>query len=197
MASLSRNYPRFLGAVLLVTVWSSSATAADQGEGEPVVAAAFGAPSSFPQGPSLRETGRIGAMFPQGSGEIVRDALAVPADVTVQQVASVDRNLGRTGDEDAALTREIEARLGAAGHGCRIEVARRKQVPPSEVVSAPMTLRWTILPSGAVSSTAVIITTVDDADLAECVKTQMVSWTFRRLSGGPVNAERIFQLNQR
>lgn len=196
MASLSRNYLGFFGVVLLGTVWSSGATAADQGEGQRL-ATAFAAPSGFPQGPSLRETGRIGAMFPQGSGEIVRDDQRVsPADVTVQQVAMVDRTAGRSGVEDDGLTREIAARLAAA-QGCRIEVARRKQVAPSEVVSAPMTLRWTILPSGAVSSTAVAITTVEDADLADCVKRQMVSWNFPRLSGGPVNVERIFQLNQR
>jgi len=165
------------------------------------MAKAFDAPTPFPQGPSLRETGRIGAMFPQGGGEIQRDDLAVPAETTIQHVVFTDRKqpagVGGAGVVDeAVLDREVRARLSAA-QDCRIEVARRKQVAPSEVVASPLTLRWTILPSGGVASTAVIASALDDAELADCLKKQMVSWVFTGPRGGPVSVERTFQLSLR
>jgi hypothetical protein len=139
-------------------------------------------------------------MFPQGSNEIQRDDLAAPTETTIQRVAIVDRkSAGVDGAgviDQSVLDREVQARLSSA-QDCRLEVARRKQVAPSEVVAAPLTLRWTILPSGSVVSTAVISSTPDDAELADCLKKQMVSWIFTRPHGGPVSVERTFKLNLR
>lgn len=193
---------KYLGyfAAFAVSVLSVSA-AAEESDGF-LAAKPFEAPSPFPQGPSLRETGRIGPMFPQGSGEIQRNELGTPAaETTIQQVAHVDRKpaAGVSGAgviDEAVLNREVQARFSSAQE-CRIEVARRKQVTLSEVVAAPMTLRWTILPSGGVASTAVVISTLDDTELADCLKKQMVSWVFTRPRGGPVSVERSFQLNLR
>ncbi|HET6284580.1 MAG TPA: AgmX/PglI C-terminal domain-containing protein [Polyangia bacterium] len=164
------------------------------------MAKAFDAPSPFPQGPSLRESGRIGAMFPQGSGEIQRDDLGVPAETAIQRVAVVDRrSAGADGAgviDEAVFDREVQARFSSA-QDCRLEVARRKQVAPSAVVAEPLILRWTILPSGSVVSTAVVSSTLDDAELVDCLKKQMVSWVFTRPHGGPVSVERTFKLNLR
>jgi hypothetical protein len=196
MCLQSKKYLGYFAAFALSIV-SVSAAAQDR---HALVAKAFDAPSPFPQGPSLRETGRIGAMFPQGGGEIQRDDLAVPTETTIQRVAIVDReSAGVDGAgviDQAVLDREVQARLFSA-QDCRLEVARRKQVAPSEVVADPLILRWTILPSGSVVSTAVVSSTLDDAELADCLKKQMVSWVFTRPRGGPVSVQRTFQLNLR
>jgi hypothetical protein len=189
----------FLGYFTAFALGMVSVSAAAQ-PGEPaLVAKPFDAPSPFPQGPSLRETGRIGPMFPEGSGGIQRDDLAMPAETTIQNVAFTEHKRPRVGAgviDEAVLDREVRARLSAA-QDCRIEVARRKQVAPSEVVASPLTLRWTILPSGGVASTAVIASAADDGELADCLKKQMVSWVFSRPSGGPVSVERTFELSLR
>jgi hypothetical protein len=193
-------HKKYLGYVVSLVIATVPVAAAAQPEDPAHVARAFAAPSPFPQGPSLRETGRIGPMFPQGSGEIQRDELAMPSETTIHRVSLTDHKLPGVGGagvvDEAVLDREVGARLFAA-QDCRIEVARRKQVTPSEVVASPLTLRWTILPSGGVASTAVIASALDDAELADCLKKQMVSWVFTGPRGGPVSVERSFQLNLR
>ena len=75
---------------------------------------------------------------------------------------------------------------------CRVDVARAKRVPPSKVVADELFLRWTIEPSGQVSSTEVVATTRVDLDLMDCVKAAMSRWSFTPPRGGAVRIERPF-----
>ena len=146
------------------------------------------------QGPSLRETGRVGSMFVQG-GEVraPRNDLEVPKENSIQHASTMeDRPLPqpRAGIVDrAVLDRQIRARF-ASVRDCRVEVARRKQVAPARVNAGALTLRWVILPTGEVVAAAVVVTTPTDGELVDCVKRRMVTWTFTRPRGGSVAVER-------
>lgn len=146
------------------------------------------------QGPSLRETGRVGSMFVQGGGvQAPRNDLDVPKENAIQNASTMeDRPLPqpRAGVVDrAVLERQIRARF-ASVRDCRVEVARRKQVAPARVNAGTLTLRWTILPTGEAVASTVVVTTPTDGDLVDCVKRRMATWTFTRPRGGSVAVER-------
>src|SRR4051812_47214648 len=94
LCSAHKKYLGYVFSSVMATVpISAAAQPGDPAHG----AGSFEAPSPFPQGPSLRETGRIGAMFPQGSGEIQRDDLAMPTETTIHRAALTDRKLAGVG----------------------------------------------------------------------------------------------------
>jgi hypothetical protein len=147
------------------------------------------------QGPTLRETGRIAPMLVKGGGVEIqkRSDLVAPKENSIQRASnSEDRPLPqpKVGVVDhAVLDRQIRQRFSAARE-CRLEVGRRKQLPPTHVSAGTLTLRWTILTSGEVAATVVVANTPTDSDLIDCIKRHMVSWTFTRPRGGSVNVER-------
>jgi hypothetical protein len=157
-------------------------------------------PAEMRRGPSWRETGRIGDMTP---------APVPPAASAVQRVPDVGDSGERSVDKAAAavnvpraervgtinpatLEREVGERL-ATLDDCRIEVARRHQVPPADVRADTLTLRWTIRPNGAAGATEVVATAPVELEVMDCVKATMSTWTFSRPRGGPVPVERDFR----
>jgi hypothetical protein len=89
------------------------------------------------------------------------------------------------------LDREIAARFEPFEQ-CRIDVARSKQLRPEQVAADHLTLRWTIELTGKVRAPEVVGTTAVDDGVLDCVKHQMIGWTFSRPSGGPLPVERVF-----
>jgi len=73
---------------------------------------------------------------------------------------------------------------------CRIEVARARQVPPSQVAADPLLLRWTIQPTGTSRTNDVQTTSQTDQDLVTCAKTIMSQWRFTPPRGGSLDLER-------
>jgi hypothetical protein len=94
--------------------------------------------------------------------------------------------------DDKLLAGEIATRFEPLA-GCRIDVARTKQLRAEDVEADRLTLRWTIEPTGKVTATEVVGTTAVDPDVLHCVKQQMLGWTFSRPSGGPLPIERVYQ----
>jgi hypothetical protein len=158
------------------------------------------APSELLHGPSLRETGRIGGGF--GAEALGSGMPPAPAPVTgdrgeksigpaAQKVRS--RPLEPVGTiNPATLESEIGDRF-AGLDDCRIEVARQEQVPPANVQADALTLRWKILPTGAVAATQVVATTPTDPAVMDCVKVVMATWQFTHPRGGSVSLERPFK----
>jgi hypothetical protein len=155
--------------------------------------------------PSLRETGRVGGarVAPQPAPQ----ALGAAPDGAVSRERSIERVAAarQSGDEAAApagvidplvLEDELHDRL-AAIDGCRIEVARRRRVPPAEVLADLLTLRFTIRPGGDVSGIEVVAETATDPALLACVKLAMSSWWFTPPHGGAVAIEREVRVAHR
>jgi hypothetical protein len=153
-------------------------------------------PARLIQGPSLGETGRVGAMTPEASSSGIAGGKEMAAQPE-KDVAPAAEGLGvepprPTGTIDQArLTREIDTYLTSLDD-CRINVARIKQVLPSGVVASSLMLRWTILPNGRTSMTEVVATSPNDTALMNCVKAAMAQWTFTAPRGGSVPVERPF-----
>lgn len=152
----------------------------------------------LPDGPSLRETGRIAAMDVSNSGAQI-DAPSADGSVSREQpVESVDAAdaaqpaAGKSAGivDAAALKREIRTRFVEL-NDCPREVARRTRAA-TVLRARRLTLRWTILPSGQVAHTAVVATSPVNAGVMDCVKRQMSLWTFAPPKGGSLSVERAF-----
>jgi hypothetical protein len=72
---------------------------------------------------------------------------------------------------------------------CRIEVARRRRVPPARVAAKSVTLRWTIEPSGRVHDAEALLAPETDIEVAACAKRVISEWVFAKQAGGPQTVE--------
>lgn len=184
----------------IVALGLGGSAVADEAAGEPTGDPA-GDPKtarSFLAGPSLYETGRVGAMTVSDPGSKIEqtpDHGVGPKEMVVQP-AAVEVETSAAGASNgfinaSVLAREIGERL-ATLNACRIAEARRQQLAWNEVPAGQLTLQWTILPTGAVAEAEV--TAIDPIDLhvLDCVKRQMNQWTFARPRGGAVRLSRPF-----
>ncbi len=92
--------------------------------------------------------------------------------------------------ESAALDRQIQSRFTLLNN-CPAEVARHQRLTPAALKARRLTLRWTILPNGQVSDTAVVATSPVDSRVMDCVKRQMSLWSFSHPLS-PLHLERPF-----
>jgi hypothetical protein len=152
-------------------------------------------PARLMEGPSLQETGRIGAMTPESHAPIAgQKDLAVEPE---KEVAPAAAGLGGEpkGEmgvvDETQLADQITTRF-ASLENCRIDAARTKQVLPSGVVANTLELRWTILPNGHTGMTTVVATSPTDGEVMDCVKRAMRDWTFVAPRGGSVQVARAY-----
>jgi hypothetical protein len=155
------------------------------------------APAALIEGPSLRETGRVGVLAPEDpSGISGGKDLAVQPEKNVAPAAAA-ADIGNAAPpaggsiSEAVLADQIATRF-ATLDDCRIEVARNKQVLPAGVVANTLVLRWTIFPDGHAGMTSVVATAPTDDRVMDCVKAKMQRWSFAEPRGGPVQVERTF-----
>jgi hypothetical protein len=151
-------------------------------------------------GPSIYETGRIGGMSVDSPSPT-----ASPGDLTgrteksiVPAAASLDepRRPPQGLINQRILQREIDAHFEALD-GCRISVARAKQLHPSQLTADNLLLRWRIETDGTITTTAVVATSPTDLELMDCVKRSMSRWTFTAPRGGTIEVERTFTFRKR
>jgi hypothetical protein len=151
-------------------------------------------PARLIEGPSLGETGRVGAMTPASAGVPGGKELTVQPE---KDVAPAAQGLGAEPQrpkgtvDEARLAREIDTYLTSLDD-CRINAARVKQVLPSGVAADKLVLRWTILPDGRTGMTSVVAASPTDAEVMNCVKAAMARWTFTAPRGGSLPVERSF-----
>jgi hypothetical protein len=156
-------------------------------------------PMRFMDGPSLRETGRIAVTpTPMPMNGIENDAAPSspsPKEKSIARAASsIDTGpVARpTGTIDArVLNREIADHFQDIA-GCRVDVARAKQVMPAQIVADKLLLRWTIEPDGSTGATDVVAIQPVDLGIMDCAKRVMSQWTFTRPRGGPLTVERPY-----
>lgn len=162
----------------------------------PVTPADSLSPMHLLDGPSLRETGRI-AVAPMPVSGIENNATpsTQPKEKSIAPAASaIDTAPAArpTGVIDSrVLDREIAEHFQAIA-GCRVEVARIKQVTPAQIVADKILLRWIIEPDGSTGPTDVVAILPVDLAIMDCAKRVMSQWTFTRPRGGPMTVERPF-----
>jgi hypothetical protein len=144
----------------------------------------------------LNGTGRIGVMTPRLQAQV---AAGPSGDVKRGETPIAARN-----DDLAALPVQTEA-LGEAElkqtearvAGCRIEVARRRQIPPSKVAAGSVRLRFVVEPNGRVHDAEAMSAKDTDHEVAACAKRILSEWSFGKHSGTAVLVERDYQVGER
>jgi len=147
-------------------------------------------------GPGLHETGRIALPSSAGSSQIEgQSQLVLPSEKSITPAATA---LGtaqvptRTGTiPPRVLEREIADHFTEIG-GCRVEVARMKQVTPTQVVADRLLLRWIIEPDGKIGATDVVAVSPVELAVMDCAKRVMSQWKFTAPRGGSMMVERDY-----
>jgi hypothetical protein len=179
-----------VGGVAAPTPTPASATAPAAAASDPL------SPTRLMDGPSLRETGRIAMPATASMGMIEgQGELKSPSEKSITPAAS---SLGtaqvprRTGViPPRILEREIAEHFTEIG-GCRVEVARVKQVTPPQVVADKLLLRWIIEPDGSIGATDVVAVSPVDLAVMDCAKRVMSQWKFTAPRGGSMMVERDY-----
>jgi hypothetical protein len=153
-------------------------------------------PSQLMNGPSLHETGRIAVAPAPAPTQIENDRAQIsPKEKSISPAASeidVAPAAAASGFIDPrVLDKEITERFAQIAN-CRVEVARAKQVTPSQVVADKLLLRWIIEADGTTGSTDVVATAPVDASIMDCAKRVMSQWRFTPPRGGHKAVERQF-----
>jgi hypothetical protein len=147
----------------------------------------------------LNGTGRVGAISPGTKSQIeAPDAGATPEARPARPIATTrpTETLGATPSDVARSAddneeyRQTEARVAA----CRVEVARRRQVPPAKVAAGTVTVRFTVEPTGRVRDAEAISASGTDLEVSACAKRVLSEWVFAKHAGKPVTVQRTYQL---
>jgi hypothetical protein len=155
-------------------------------------------PMRLLDGPSLRETGRIAVTpttMPMNGTDNEATPSTLPKEKSIARAASsiepvvVARPTGVI--DPRVLNREIAEHFQDIA-GCRVDVARAKQVMPAQIVADKLLLRWTIAPDGSTAATDVVAIQPVDLGIMDCAKRVMSQWTFTRPRGGPLTVERPY-----
>lgn len=202
-----------LGLAFLLTgpAWGQSSPDAGSEPAPPQPAQTSAAPTPLPAatpadslsperlmaGPSLRETGRIAVSpVPMPTAAIENeDTPVVSQEKSITRVASTINAAPlrpRGVIDQRVLDREVADHFTEIA-GCRVEVARAKQIKPPQVVADQLLLRWTIDRDGAISATEIVAIAPVDLAIMDCAKRVMSQWTFSRPRGGPMAVERMFK----
>jgi hypothetical protein len=154
----------------------------------------------------LRGTGRIGTLTPQSGGRI---AAGVPDAGAPERTRDPRQAASRLEDEDVATvaaagqTRSVGAtdselqRTDAAVADCRIEVARRRRLPPGKVAAGTVVVRFTIETSGRVREAEALSAVDTDLEVAACAKRVLADWKFpQRARDAEVVVQRTYRFSR-
>jgi hypothetical protein len=171
-------------------------SAAPPGEANPAPAVDSLSPMRLMDGPSLRETGRIAvAPAPQPMNLIENEeTLKSPKETRTAsaiEIAPAPARWTRGFIDPRVLDREVADKFTQIA-ACRVDVARSKQVTPSQIVADTLLLRWIIERDGSTGSTEVVATAPIDLGVMDCAKRVMSQWRFTAPRGGAKAVERSF-----
>jgi len=154
-------------------------------------------PSNSPEalkGLTANTNGKVaGALLRPNAGAIAAGLIPTdPPELSVRVVATGGAAAEPVGRVDLhLLDRQITARLESLEH-CRVDVARRRRVPPARILPGTVTLHWTILGRGQVSAVDVLGSTPVDPALLDCIKRDATGWRFAAPVGGTLRPQRAF-----
>jgi len=143
----------------------------------------------------LNATGRIGLYAPTVSG------IAPPSGgAETRETRNAAPALGRIDAEAAAreahptpgLGEDELMRTDGAVASCRIEIARRRQVPPARITAGTVRVRFSVDKSGRVHDAEAVATADTDLDVAACAKRVLSEWEFRKRARPATDVERTY-----
>jgi hypothetical protein len=150
----------------------------------------------------LNGTGRVGAITPGTKSQIeapdagaspapeARPARPVAATRSSDSPGEIPDEVARAPANAGEEYRQTDARVTA----CRVEVARRRQVPPAKVAAGTVTVRFTVEPSGHVRDAEAISASETDLEVSACAKRVLSEWVFAKHAGKPITVQRTYQL---
>jgi hypothetical protein len=144
-------------------------------------------------GDALSGTGKVADVKPKSGGikaatEKPHDDVKVRTTATETETAAGETVPASASGEDPIAAAEADHdHFAGAEHrlaSCRVEVARRRRVPPGHVAAGTVTLRWTIQPDGHVRNAEAVAVVDTDLEVAACAKRVMTEWVFDRAKPG-------------
>jgi hypothetical protein len=133
-------------------------------------------------GTQLSGTGRIGTYTPE-----------------LAHIASPDGGARMSDETDSRATTVIEpgdaelASTDAAVVACRVEIARRRRVPPAKVAAGTVVLRFIIERSGRVREAEALSAPGTDLEVAACAKRVLSEWVFAKRATAGTVAKRTYR----
>jgi len=150
----------------------------------------------------LRETGRIGTVTPPATGPIAPDAGApeAPRDprlarMRIEEADRVAASASAPPARAAATDEELRPTETAVAD-CRVEVARRRRVPPSKIAAGSVVLRFTIARTGRVHDAEALSAIDTDLEVAACAKRVLSDWQFAKRAHDAVVVERTYRFKR-
>jgi len=155
----------------------------------------------------LNATGRVGTWTPQGGGI----PAATPDAAAAEKSRDPSRALTRIEDDSAATEAAARApsvpsptvadaveleRTDSAVAACRVEVARRRRVPPAKVAAGTVVLRFTIEKNGQVREAEALSAIDTDLEVAACAKRVLSGWTFTKRARDALVVERSYRFSR-
>lgn len=147
----------------------------------------------------LSGTGRIGTFTPESRIAPAATNVAGAAGARDPAAATVriDDDAATRGAPQPSGLRDDEVRLTEAPvAACRLEVARRRRVPPAKIAAGTVTLRFTIERTGRVRDAEALTAVDTDLEVAACAKRVVSEWTFAPRSYEAVVVERPYRFSE-
>ena len=146
----------------------------------------------------LNTTGRVGTYVPSASSQIapaIVPATSEPdsAPRTPQPVATDRANLGDQLNRRGSLAEEEFVPTEGPVIGCRVEVARRRQVSPKKLAAKEIVLRFNVEADGHVRDAEAVSAPNTDLEIAACAKRVLSEWVFAKHAGEAIAVERTYR----
>jgi hypothetical protein len=145
----------------------------------------------------MGSTGKVGVYTPSAASriepaQVAPDTAARVPELPVERPAVPDH----PGEPPAAtLSEEEMRRTEAPVSACRVEVARRRQIPPKKVEANQVIVRFTVEPNGRVRNAETISAPATDLEIAACAKRVLSEWLFAKHAHGVITLERTYHFH--
>jgi hypothetical protein len=146
----------------------------------------------------LNGTGRIGVLTPRGENQIAAGASGDLRPRAAQPLEGAPLDTLAVRPVQTEAVGEAELRRTEEGvAGCRVEVARRRQVALAKVAAGSLRLRFVVEPNGRVHDAEAVAEKDTDHEVAACAKRILSDWAFGKHAGAAVVVERNYRFDER
>jgi hypothetical protein len=145
-------------------------------------------------GTQLNGTGRVGTFTPESTRIASPDAGVAAS--TRDPASAVARISDDADSRTATASEPGDAELAStdpAVVACRVEIARRRRVPPAKVAAGTVVLRFTIERSGRVREAEALSAPGTDLEVAACAKRVLSEWVFAKRATDGTVAKRTYR----
>ena len=87
---------------------------------------------------------------------------------------------------------EVQPTDGAVA-ACRVEIARRRRLPPAKIAASEVVVRFTIERSGRVRDAEALTAAGTDLEVAACAKRVLSEWVFAKRAKDATVVERTYR----